>query len=124
MSRSTPPLATVTDAVLEASVIGSFSAIGPRVRGRLQHWGPAVGDLHGRTYVVTGATSGIGRAAATMLSAAGARVFVTGRDSARTVQAATEITAAADSSEPGVEPIAADMGELDQVRAAVEVIAS
>jgi len=124
MSRSTPPLATMTDAVLEASVIGSFSAIGPRLRARLQHWEPPVDNLQGRTYVVTGATSGIGRAAATMLSAAGARVFVTGRDIARTAQAATDIAAAAGSSSPDVEPIAADMAELDQVRAAVDAIAS
>ncbi|MBV8462127.1 MAG: SDR family NAD(P)-dependent oxidoreductase, partial [Acidimicrobiales bacterium] len=47
--------------------------------------------MAGRTVVVTGATSGIGRATATALARAGARTVVTGRDGRRTQQAADDI---------------------------------
>ncbi|MGF1456754.1 MAG: SDR family NAD(P)-dependent oxidoreductase [Alphaproteobacteria bacterium] len=40
-------------------------------------------DLTGRTILVTGATSGLGRAAALYLSRLGARILATGRDGAR-----------------------------------------
>ncbi|GAA4383971.1 SDR family NAD(P)-dependent oxidoreductase [Agromyces bauzanensis] len=39
--------------------------------------------IHGRTALVTGSTSGIGRAAAETLAARGARVIITGRDPAK-----------------------------------------
>ena len=44
---------------------------------------PLVSDLQGKTVVLTGATSGIGRAAAIALAARGARVLAVGRDGAR-----------------------------------------
>ena len=50
--------------------------------------------MTGRTVLVTGATSGIGRATARGLARLGARVAITGRDRGRTQQAAGEITAA------------------------------
>ena len=40
-------------------------------------------DLRGKTVVVSGGTSGIGRAAAMMLAGRGAEVIVIGRDLAR-----------------------------------------
>jgi NAD(P)-dependent dehydrogenase (short-subunit alcohol dehydrogenase family) len=39
--------------------------------------------LHGKTALVTGATSGIGRAVAQRLASEGAQVIITGRDQAR-----------------------------------------
>jgi NAD(P)-dependent dehydrogenase (short-subunit alcohol dehydrogenase family) len=50
-------------------------------------------SMVGRTVLVTGGTSGIGRATAAGLAAMGARVLITGRDRGRTDEAAQEIRA-------------------------------
>lgn len=49
-------------------------------------------DLAGRTAIVTGATSGMGQAAAIALAAAGANVVAVGRDQARLSETLTTIT--------------------------------
>src|SRR5271169_2994503 len=51
----------------------------------------AVRDLEGKVALVTGATSGIGRAAAVHLAAQGATVIVHGRDAARGAAVVAEI---------------------------------
>ena len=52
-------------------------------------------DLTGSTAVVTGGTSGIGRAAALALARLGARVVLSGRDAARGGQVVAAIRAEA-----------------------------
>jgi NAD(P)-dependent dehydrogenase (short-subunit alcohol dehydrogenase family) len=51
----------------------------------------AIRDLEGRVALVTGATSGLGRAAAVQLAAQGATVLVHGRDATRGAAVVTEI---------------------------------
>lgn len=66
------------------------------------------GPLDGRTVVITGASSGIGRIAARELHDRGADVVVVGRDPERTRGIAAEL---------GARHVLADMDRLDEVRA-------
>ncbi|MEU7874660.1 SDR family NAD(P)-dependent oxidoreductase [Dactylosporangium sp. NPDC049140] len=79
-------------------------------------------ELTGRTALVTGATSGIGKATATALAALGATVIVHGRDPQRGAQTVKEIEAAggearfigADLREPAeITRLAEEAGEVD-----------
>lgn len=58
---------------------------------RVRHQTTTVTDLGNIRVLVTGSTSGIGAAMATALTKAGARVMVTGRDSAQTQAAAAQL---------------------------------
>jgi len=111
-----PDFSDIIDSVIEAPVVSSFTNIGYALRSRLDDWNDLDGyDLRGRTYVVTGSTSGLGRFAAQQLASLGAHVVVNGRNHDRTKQVADEVMGETGSTEVSV--LAADMGELDQVRA-------
>ena len=87
--------ARAVDAVLEASVVGSFTRLGYDARRRLYDWTPLEElRLDGKTAIVTGATSGLGREAAGLLAGQGAIVCVVGRDAERTERARAAIPAA------------------------------
>lgn len=64
------------------SVVGSFSNVGYLLRSN--SWTGGLPRLDGKTAVVTGATSGIGRVTATALADLGARTVIVGRDEERT----------------------------------------
>jgi len=72
------------------------------------------GSMTGRTVLVTGGSSGIGKATAAGLAALGARVGITGRDADRTRAAATDI--ARTSGNPAVDVFVADMSSQAEVR--------
>lgn len=112
------------DDALEISVIGSFSRIGYDARRRLFGWqAPAAGALVGRTVLVTGPTSGLGRATTGMLAGLGARVVLVGRSEERLSALRDELIEAV--GEDRFPVVVADMGSLDAVRDAVrEVVAA
>ena len=67
------------DNLLEISIVGSFSRPGYRLRRRLFGWAdPAPAALAGRSVLITGPTSGLGRATADAMAALGARVILVG----------------------------------------------
>lgn len=111
-----PALARFVDLALETTVVGSFSRLGPQVRSRLERWeAPPPEALAGRRLLLTGATSGIGRAATGLLLDLGAAVVVVGRDPDRTRQAAHEL--GRDHPSGSVSAELADLADLTQVRA-------
>jgi NAD(P)-dependent dehydrogenase (short-subunit alcohol dehydrogenase family) len=71
------------------------------------------GQMAGRTVLVTGGTSGIGRATALGLAMMGAHLAITGRDLERTKDAAREIRAAAGGQ---VDVFVADLSSQAEVR--------
>jgi NAD(P)-dependent dehydrogenase (short-subunit alcohol dehydrogenase family) len=72
------------------------------------------GDMDGKVVLITGGTSGIGKAAATALASMGANVVVTGRDEERGRSAVAEIRA--ESGNDTVELMLADLGVQTEVR--------
>jgi len=113
----------VIDKVLEAPIVTSFTSIGYHVRSRVDAWQTLDSfDMTGRTVVVTGATSGLGRHAAQRFAGLGATVVVSGRNAGKTERVRDEIAAATGSE--AVDVAIADMGELDQVRALAETVVS
>jgi NAD(P)-dependent dehydrogenase (short-subunit alcohol dehydrogenase family) len=107
--------ARAADAVLEATVVGSFTRLGFDARSRMQDWTPADElDGVGRTVLVTGANSGLGKAAATMLARTGAAVRLLVRSDDKGNRTRDDIVAAT-----GNEDVAwyvADLTDLAQVR--------
>ncbi len=80
----------------------------------------SVPELAGKTFVITGANSGIGLAAARLLAARRATVVLACRDAAKMRAAAEKLRA----SSPGaqVEEVVLDLGSLDAVRASAAEI--
>jgi len=116
-------LSTIVDRAIEWPVVTSFTRIGCAVRRRVAYWRPLESyDLSGRVALVTGATSGIGFAAAEALANMGAHVIVLGRDQRRTDAARRELVRLT-----GAQHISTVLASLDDAadvrRAAAEVMA-
>jgi NAD(P)-dependent dehydrogenase (short-subunit alcohol dehydrogenase family) len=82
----------------------------------------AASSTQGRVCLVTGATSGIGKATAKALAALGAEVIVAGRDQEKAEQAIREIRT--ETGHAQVQYLLGDLGDLDQVRALARQVQS
>lgn len=112
---------TLIDDLLEVLVVPSFTRFGYLARRRIFDWVPAESwSLAGRTVVITGPTSGLGREAAGALARMGARLVLVGRDPSKLQRTADELRAAVPSVE--LSTVTADMASLASVRAAADQI--
>lgn len=117
------PLARAVDVVAEATVVPSFTRIGPALRARAFGWTePAPAALAGRRALVTGATSGIGAAVAEGLAGLGATVHVVGRDAEKVDATVADLRATGPDRE--VHGHRADLARLDDVRALADEVAA
>lgn len=105
-------LAAVVDAVAEATVLPSFTRIGFGLRRRLEGWNEP-SSMRDQVVVVTGASSGIGLAAAVAMARLGAAVHLVGRDHERGARALAAVQAAG----PG--PALLDLVDLSDADAVV-----
>lgn len=114
-------LADLVDGALELPVAPSYTRLGPMIRRHVDHWTPLDSyDLAGRVVVLTGATSGLGLAAARRLADLGATLVLVGRDQAKLDDVRSEL--AEHTGTGDVRAVVADLGDLDQVRAAGDTI--
>ena len=112
----TGPLTRALDTVLDRAVVPGYTKIGYRLR-RLG-WpadDPRPGALAGKTVVVTGASSGLGKAAAASMARLGATVHLVVRDLRKGRDAVTDIRGDV----PGAELLLhrCDVSDLASVRA-------
>jgi dehydrogenase/reductase SDR family protein 12 len=114
-------LKSLVDDGLEVTIIGSFSRVGIMLRRRLFGWAtPPDGALIGRTALVTGPTSGLGRVTTDALASLGARVILVGRSEERLAAVRDSLVAAHGADRFPI--VVADMGSLASVRTAVSRI--
>ncbi len=112
----------LADDILEMLVLPSFSRVGYDLRRRMFAWERLDRlSLAGRTVLLTGPTSGLGRAAVSKFAAMGARVLLVGRDAARLERTKAELVAWSGNRE--VATYVVDLGSLASVRAvAAEIL--
>jgi NAD(P)-dependent dehydrogenase (short-subunit alcohol dehydrogenase family) len=109
--------ADLADRTLELLVVPSFTRIGSIVRARLDQWRPVDSyDLRGRVVVITGATSGLGLAAARSLAAAGATIEIVARNPAKAAVTCEQLRSWG--APGGADFVVADTGDLDALRSA------
>jgi dehydrogenase/reductase SDR family member 12 len=122
MSVLPSPVIRAVDAVMEASVVLSFSRVGYEVRSRLEGWHP-LDDLPGagQRVLVTGANSGLGYATARLLLQAGAEVLLVVRSEQKGQETLDRLSAdlGRDVRDEASYDLA-DLADLDSVRALAE----
>lgn len=111
----------LVDAAVELPVVPSFTRLGHDIRSRTDAWDAVTTDMTDRVVVLTGATSGLGRSAATTLAGLGATVVLVGRDEERTE--ATRARLVEQTGNDRLQIGIADMGDLAAVEALAQDLA-
>ncbi|RLK60079.1 SDR family NAD(P)-dependent oxidoreductase [Actinokineospora cianjurensis] len=81
----------ILDTVLDRAVVPGYTKIGYELRSKFWAADPTPGALEGKTAVVTGANSGLGKATVAALAKLGASVHLVVRDAAKGERARDEI---------------------------------
>ena len=100
------------DKALDATIAPGWSNIGYKLRKR--SWDPIDESLDGRTVIVTGATSGLGKAAALDLARLGADLILVGRNPDKTERVRAEIAAETGNDQVRLE--IADLSLMTEIR--------
>jgi dehydrogenase/reductase SDR family member 12 len=112
---------SLLDTVLDRTVVGGYTNVGYRIRSR--GWSASeLGSLSGRVVMVTGATSGVGLAAAEGFARLGATLWLVVRSEARGQQARSVILER--SGNQAVQIGLCDLSDLDSVRRFAERFAA
>ncbi len=108
------PQPHIVDKLADRTFIGAlgFTSLGYRLRSRF--WDPLQPNLHGRAIVITGATSGLGKAAAMRLATFGARLILVGRNPDKLAATLDELRRA--TGNENLHPALADLSSMDAVR--------
>jgi NAD(P)-dependent dehydrogenase (short-subunit alcohol dehydrogenase family) len=107
-------VSAILDTILDRTVVPGYTSAGYRVRRAL--WDdPGLPRMDGKVVVITGATAGLGLAAAEGFAALGASLRLAARDAGRGEAARERITAATGNDDVLVG--ACDVSDMDSVRA-------
>eukprot|EP01046_Picozoa_sp_COSAG06_P002267 COSAG06_NODE_79_length_25437_cov_12.062673_26_plen_137_part_00 len=103
---------------IQHAVDGSLRRVHPAPQFSLAD----IPDQSGKHALITGATSGIGKAMAMELARRGAHVLVGARDEGNAQETVAEIIGETGASAAMVEPLIIDLGSLASVKAAADLV--
>jgi NAD(P)-dependent dehydrogenase (short-subunit alcohol dehydrogenase family) len=111
-------LSSLLDRAMDFAVVPGYSRVGYEVRRR--SWPDEHLSLAGRTVVLTGATAGLGRAAAQRIAELGAGLIVVARSAERGARAVDELRESTGNDHVAL--VVGDLSDLSSVRAAAAEI--
>ncbi len=114
---------SAADTLLDRTVVAGYTTPGLALRRRAPGWSDELPSMTGRTVAITGATSGIGQAAAAQFAALGATVLLLVRNREKGAATRERIVAQrvrAGDGIPDIRLVSCDVADLSSVRACAD----